>query len=116
MTHKQEVQVRPEALAKGTQHRGGKCAAVGCHGSSRGMPNAGWPARGRAVEAIGAVTCRTRVKRRKACAVDEPAPRGEIRYLLLGRMRSGDARGSKFVRSLTQRDLLGCAGASGGLR
>lgn len=80
---------------------------MGYHGSIGGMPNAGRPARGCAVEAIGACTCRTKVKRRKACAVDEPARSGEIRYLLVT-ARVLATTGVRSLLILTQRDLLGC--------
>ncbi len=63
-------------------------------------------ARGCAVEAIGARTCRTKVKRRKACAADEPACSGEIQYLLVVACELATA-GVRSLFILTQRDLLG---------
>ena len=82
MNNKQEVKVQTRGLDRGnpTPRRQGRC--YGAPQLWRRDANAAKPAKGRLVEVIGAWPYRTKVKRRKASLVDEPAGRGEVQSLL----------------------------------
>jgi hypothetical protein len=99
MNNKQEVEVQTRGLNRGnpTPKRQGLCC--GAPRLSRGEANAARPAKGGPVEVIGAWPFRMKMKRRKACLVDEPAPRGEVRSLLETRcvLATGRSRSLLFL-------------------
>jgi hypothetical protein len=82
MNNKQEVKVQTRGPDRGNPTPRRQVRCCGLPRPEREDANIARPAKGRAVEVIGAQQFRTKVKRRKAYLVDEPAPRGEVQSLL----------------------------------